>query len=117
MTNIVEGSINKLISKNGRKILKCSWCNEPRFRNDLCNSCRQKVESRARRLIKKKLIGDMDVIQNTMEFMVNNILNKNEFKNISAIEFYKLVVDTIPFVVKFYKSGSVYLCVCMVIFV
>ena len=42
---------------------KCSWCDRKRARNDLCNVCRQKVESRARRLMEQKLEGDMDVVQ------------------------------------------------------
>ena len=37
---------------------KCIWCDNIRERHDLCGRCRQKVESRARRIMLQKISGD-----------------------------------------------------------
>ena len=54
---------------------KCSWCDNPRARNDLCNRCRQKVESRARRLMEQKIMGDMKIIKDLSQYFRQNIAN------------------------------------------
>ena len=94
---------NTSSSGNGNidKKAKCSWCDNPRMRNDLCNACRQKVESRARRLTQQKLIGDVEVIGKVMKFTIENVASNTKFSNISKTEYNQLLAQILPFLVCF----------------
>lgn len=70
-------SMNENDSNRGpptkRNKQKCTWCDRERERNDLCNRCRQKVESRAKKLLEQKIVGDHHVVKETLEFIRNNV--------------------------------------------
>ena len=51
------------------KGLKCVWCPNPRTRHDLCNRCRQKVESRVKRLFEQKVTGDSQIFYKLADFL------------------------------------------------
>ena len=74
---------------------KCSWCDSPRARNDLCNRCRQKVESRARRMIEQKIRGDINLIHEISTFLQKH-LNLSLF---NAAQFNQLFVEIFPLLV------------------
>ena len=67
------------------------------MRNDLCNRCRQKVESRARKMIFQKLKSDINVINNSINFTNKNI----NLKNISIKQYNKILIKILPFLVCF----------------
>lgn len=52
------------------KGLKCVWCPNPRTRHDLCNRCRQKVESRVKRLFEQKVTGDSRLFEKLADFLM-----------------------------------------------
>ena len=71
-SNTSDNKINSFVD-----VKKCAWCDKPRARNDLCNRCRQKVESRARRLMEQKIAGDIAIIRELTQYLRKNIdLNK-----------------------------------------
>ena len=75
---------------------KCAWCDRQRERNDLCNRCRQKVESRARAINEQKMLGDCQVIQKIASFYYANV----DFSKVSNItQFCQTFVETFPFLV------------------
>ena len=73
----------------------CAWCDAPRARNDLCNRCRQKVESRARRMMEQKLRGDVDIIHQISTFLQSHLA----LENFSAVEFNHIFVEIFPLLV------------------
>ena len=81
---------------NGGTPTKCTWCDQPRARNDLCNRCRQKVESRARRLVEQKISGDCFVIQKIIAFIQQHL----NLKTISFDTFFKTLKDIFPLLVE-----------------
>ena len=83
-------------SKNNLKVKqKCVWCDKPRSRHDLCNRCRQKVESRARRLMEQKLTGDIVIIREMSTFISKNVdLNK-----LSTAQYHALRTEIEPLLV------------------
>ena len=80
----------------------CIWCQRPRMRNDLCNRCRQRVESRARKIVQTKLIGDMSVITDALLFMSNQITSTPELFNITHLQYNELLTQALPFIVCFF---------------
>ena len=75
---------------------KCAWCERQRERNDLCNRCRQKVESRARTLNEQKMMGDCQVIHKISVFFQNHL----NFSNIHSIpNFCQTFIQAFPFLV------------------
>ena len=50
----------------------CSFCPQPKTRHDLCNRCRQKVESRAQRYASQKMAKDCQCGKIIKEFLVQN---------------------------------------------
>ena len=99
--------------------LPCVWCQRPRFRNDLCNRCRQKVESRARKMMQQKLIGDIQVFRNVIQFLNTNLININNnndsnessFPNINNLSQYnQFLSDILPFLV----CLNIYICFCFI---
>eukprot|EP01084_Bolivina_argentea_P070159 127591_1 len=96
--------IAKKVKKPRAKAIKCSWCDRKRARNDLCNVCRQKVESRARRLMEQKIGGDMDCLQKVMQYFQNNI-PLNSLKHIDLIE---LISESFPFLMLKFQTEKTY---------
>jgi len=90
--------------KPSKSNTKCSWCDRKRARNDLCNVCRQKVESRARRLMEQKLEGDMDVIQKVMRYFRLNIPSDR----MSSVEITNLILESFPYLMLKFQSENTY---------
>ena len=74
----------------------CIWCPAPRARNDLCNRCRQKVESRARRLMEQKLSGDLESFEKMTKYVRKHI-NLDE---LNARQYHSLLDKIFPFLVE-----------------
>eukprot|EP01083_Nonionella_stella_P125027 377945_1 len=87
-----------------KQTAKCSWCDRKRARNDLCNVCRQKVESRARRLMEQKLEGDMEVVQKVMNYL-NEHIPLNELTN---TEIMSIILKCFPFLMLKFQSENTY---------
>ena len=73
----------------------CAWCDKPRARNDLCNRCRQKVESRARRLMEQKIAGDIAIIRELTQYLRKNI----DLTNYTAQEYQNIFESIFPLLV------------------
>ena len=77
------------------KLAKCIWCEAPRSRNDLCNRCRQKVESRARRLLEQKILQDIKVVDEILAFISTSF----DLSQISTKDYNCIFADIFPFLV------------------
>ena len=83
-----------------RKKLKCTWCNKERVRNDLCNACRQKVESRARRLVEQKLVGDSHAVSTALTFLRDTVISNPLHSKLSVQQYHAILDDILPFLVR-----------------
>ena len=99
--NINNSNNNKNNNSNGNNgngsPTKCTWCDQPRARNDLCNRCRQKVESRARRLVEQKISGDCFVIQKIIKFIQQHL----NLQSLSFETFFKILKEIFPLLVEY----------------
>lgn len=93
-TRTRESNINSAKARRG----VCALCDRPRTRRDLCNRCRQKVESRARKLSQDKAIEDISVVQHVMTF-INNHITQEMYQNLSQQEYNQLINRIYPFLV------------------
>ena len=63
----------------------------------MCNRCRQKVESRARRLLEQKIVGDIDIIDKIFNF----ISKKVKINKLNSLQYHKLLSNIYPILVCF----------------
>jgi len=63
-------------NSKSRKKKKCTYCERHQERNDLCNRCRQKVECRARNLLRQKLNGDIIITKKNYYFHTKEFFGK-----------------------------------------
>ena len=96
--NIDMDGVNEHDNYRSQKML-CTWCDTPRARGDLCDKCRQKVESRARRLMEQKLKGDVKVMDQVAEFLIKNIGKNVNHSSMTPLEYSQLLKEILPFLV------------------
>ena len=80
---------------NDTSFNKCSLCNRMRERNDLCNRCRQKVESRVRMRMEEKIMGDIQVVAKISQYMQNMV----NLELLNAKQYHQLWCKLFPFLV------------------
>ena len=91
-----ETSTRIPIDSNGSTTTRqCTFCDAPRARHDMCNRCRQKVESRARRLLQQKMLGDMDIINQVFNFIGKKI----DIKLLNSLQYHTLISNIYPLLV------------------
>ena len=76
---------------------KCAMCPNIRSRNDLCNRCRQRIETRAKTLNQQKLINDCQIVSNVVSF-INKHVDSTKI-GLSSAEFGNLFVKIYPYLV------------------
>ena len=110
MPNENESSLEHNNNTNNRRgtkksnVKSCIWCDQPRSRHDLCNRCRQKVESRARRLLEQKLTGDVAIVNEIPKFLETHVT----LDSITASQYHSILVDVLPFMVSVCKMIHIY---------
>lgn len=98
--NATSNTSNTNNTKNKSKKTKkpCALCDRPRTRRDLCNRCRQKIETRARSLNEEKILGDLLVFKNVIQFINENITD-DMFNSLTKNEYNQLLNDIFPYLV------------------
>ena len=77
---------------------KCKYCNQPKKKHDLCDNCREKVETSVTNIMMKKISGDWQFFDENNE--MTQFFEKNyNLSNISAFGLLSVLSEVGPFLV------------------